>query len=132
MERSNAPSSTDLRFGQLLGAVNQQKASKWINSSENNRNLNPDQYVDQTSSAGFDGTSLHVPELTSDRSHVHSARNITLHSTGNREDVSDEERCKITAENSKSHSFDNGLGKQAEDNNSSTCFAEVCFKTFLF
>ncbi|CAG9531967.1 unnamed protein product [Cercopithifilaria johnstoni] len=161
LDEFNGPSSTDLRFGQLQGTINQHEATKWINSSGTDRNLDSEHYIDQVSSANFDETYSHLQKLAADKSHIYSARNVTqnaLLSTVNRQNVIDEEHCKITADNSKSHCSHEasvfgtkksveedsifqegkndeeqcfipkrryGLGKQAENNNSSICFAEA-------
>lgn len=99
LEDLKGPSSTDLRFGQFLGTISPRETSKWIDSSRANRNLDPEQYADQTSSTSFDDTYLHLPELTTDRSHVHNARNALL-PISNRRKVSDEVHSKIDAEGS--------------------------------
>ncbi|VDK67004.1 unnamed protein product [Onchocerca ochengi] len=108
----NGPSSTDLRFGQLLGTTDQHETSKCINSSDTNRNLDPEHYSDQTlgsqSSTNFDHTYAHLPKLTADRSHTHNARNIIRimpFSTANRQKVMHQEKCKNIAQNSRPHSF---------------------------
>lgn len=92
---------------QSLETINQHETSKWIHSSETNRNLDPEHYVDQTPSTNCD-TYSHLPKLTDDQSNVYSAQNViqnVLPFTANRDYVVDKEHCKIIAENSRSHSF---------------------------
>ncbi|KAK6112027.1 hypothetical protein QQG55_46035 [Brugia pahangi] len=93
------PSSTDLRFEQLLGATNQPESSKWINSFQNNPNFDSEHHVDQASSSNFDDTYQHLPKLATGRSQTHNARNDTWNAH-----LSTAEHCKTIVQNERSHS----------------------------
>ncbi|VDO28696.1 unnamed protein product [Brugia timori] len=93
------PSSTDLRFEQLLGATNQHETSKWINSFQNNPNFDSEHHVDQASSSNFDDTYQHLPKLTTGRSQTHNARNDTWNAH-----LSTAEHCKTIVQNERSYS----------------------------
>uniref|UniRef100_A0A0R3RRY0 SH2 domain-containing protein n=1 Tax=Elaeophora elaphi TaxID=1147741 RepID=A0A0R3RRY0_9BILA len=173
LENLKGPSSTDIRFGQLLGTINQyqDEISKGINFSEINRNLDPEHYDNQISLSNFGDTNSHLPKFATDRSFVHAAQDVTqgaLLFAANRQNFVGEDHYKIITENSKSRSFrdvnvfgikqsveedavlqqsmvyslgaagkENNdeeqcfilkerdrIGKQAENNSSSACFAE--------
>ncbi|VDP15446.1 unnamed protein product [Onchocerca flexuosa] len=108
----NGSSSTDLRFGQLLGTIDQHETSKCVNSSDTNRNLDPQHYADQTlgneSSTNFDHAYSHLPKLTVDRSYAHNAQNVIRtmpFSIANRQKIIHQEECENIARNSRPHSF---------------------------
>ncbi|EJW84259.1 hypothetical protein WUBG_04829 [Wuchereria bancrofti] len=94
------PSSTDLRFEQLLRTTNQHGTSKWINSFQNNPNFDSDHHVGQASSSNFDDTYQHLPKLIAGRSQIHNARNDMRNTH-----LSTVEQCKTIVQNARSHSF---------------------------
>uniref|UniRef100_A0A1I7VN91 Tensin n=1 Tax=Loa loa TaxID=7209 RepID=A0A1I7VN91_LOALO len=155
LEDLKGSSSTNLRFRELLGTINQCGTSKWVNSSGINRNLESKQYGVQTSSTNFDDIYPHLPKSTADRPNVHNAQNVTQNAppfTANRQKVIDEEHCEITTQNSRSRDFHKAnilgtkqsieeesndeeqysipmrrhiLGNQTENNSRNTCFPKA-------
>ncbi|MCP9256996.1 hypothetical protein DINM_000224 [Dirofilaria immitis] len=116
------PSSTDLRFGQLVGTIKQHETSKWINPAGANPNLSQEHHIDQTSgsqtSTNFDETSLHLSKFAADKLHIHNACDVTQivpYSTTNGQEVSHQKQCQNIVQNSRSRSFDEASVFETEE-----------------
>ncbi|KAL3989748.1 hypothetical protein ACH3XW_28895 [Acanthocheilonema viteae] len=123
LEGFNGPSSTDVRFGQSLGTINQHETSKWINSS--GRNVTGDALLSTANRQNV--IDKEHCKIIAENSRSHSFHEANVFET--KQCVEEDPVFQQEGNNDEGNYFipkrRKKLNKQAENNNSNTCFAEA-------